>query len=230
MRPIRSVAGVVRKLTPIRSDFDSDVFGVRVGWAHDLDFEQGDFDLVFLSSGWPAPLHPRASVVDVRFDMALRLGAGVRDDTSRVAVADRSEDRDFAADLAASQLAPHSRYFLDERLAPRAGEVYRRWVSAVYERGDLLVVRGSGFLCVSRAPTRGPTLRLDLVAVAPDRLGDGTADALMYAFLALPDAGERRVRVGVGNVRAIHYYIKHGFMLADAECVQHVWAQTGGRP
>ena len=210
-------------MRPVASDFDSEVFGLRVGWTSQEDFDPEGFDLVFLSGPWPARLHPRATLVDVRLDMVHRGLSDVPGPSKMVAPAAGGGDLAFAMNLASDAFASDSRYFADPRLRPRAPEVYRRWVLGAYKRGDLHVISGVGLLCVSRVPTAGPTTRIDLVAVAPDARRLGAGARLVQAFLSLPGEGERRVRVGAGNVAATNFYHACGFEVAAAESVQHVW-------
>lgn len=204
-------------MTPTVSAFDSEIYGLRIGWASAPDFDGTGFDLVFLRGPYPAPLHPQATLLDARLDL---LAAPRRVAPSEIRRAEDEAACAFAEQLGATAFTTHSRYFLDGRLAPKAPEVYRRWVRAAYGRGDLYILPGSGFFSVSR---KDDVLRLDLIAVLPDRRRNGVGSDLIRAFLSLPGEGERRVKVEAGNVFAINFYFTNGFAVAAAESVQHLW-------
>lgn len=200
------------------SAFDSEIFGLRVGWSGALHATEdlGDYDLVFLRGGFPTDLHPLSHLIDVRYDLARGPGAA-SDSPLRPA---RALDMHFCCELAKTAFEDVSRYFCDTRLRPSAPTVYRKWIIGAFQRGDLYCIPDRGFVAVSTSPE---ALRLDLIAVSPDHRREGIGRALVQGFLALPSAGERRVRVDVGNLTALNFYLAAGFKPVAAESVQHAW-------
>jgi GNAT superfamily N-acetyltransferase len=206
-------------VTACLSRFDSDLFGLRVGWADECALVPAGFDLLFLRGPYPGLPHPQATLMDVRLDLeaprAQETPSGLRAATA--------EDFLFAQGLAADAFAAHSRFFADPRLRGRAPELYRRWVLGAQARADLYALPERGFLCVSRTPD---ALRLDLLAVAPAWRRTGTGTALVRGFLGLRGAQTRRVKVEAGNVAALNLYLRCGFQVAAAESVQHLWRSS----
>lgn len=200
------------------SAFDSEIFGLRIGWSGALHATEdlGDYDLVFLRGGFPADLHPHSRLIDVRYDLVRDPGPA-----SEVPLCPaRALDMHFCCELTETAFEDTSRYFCDPRLRPRAHLVYRKWIIGAFQRGDLYCIPDRGFVAVS---TSSDALRLDLIAVDPAHHREGIGRALVRGFLALPSAGERRVRVEAGNLTALNFYLAAGFKPIAAESVQHLW-------
>ena len=200
------------------SAFDSEIFGLRVGWSGALHATEdlGDYDLVFLRGGFPTDLHLLSRLIDVRYDLAR--GPGAASDVPLYPA--RALDMHFCCELAERAFEDTSRYFCDLRLRPRAHLVYRKWILGAFQRGDLYCIPDRGFVAVS---STSEALRLDLIAVSPSHRKEGVGRALVQGFLALPCPGERRVRVDVGNLTALNFYLAAGFKPVAAESVQHLW-------
>lgn len=203
-------------ITP--SEFDSRIFGMKIGWASAYPTDLAGYDIVFLRGPYPCVLHPLTKLVDVRYDM-VTAAAPPRDRSDMVLL--RAIDASFSMDLAACAFAQHSRYFNDSQLCSRAAGVYRDWVANAHLRGDLYTCGGMGFLALSRTETE---LRIDLIAVSSDHRGKGVGQTMLKAFLRLPGPLLRKVKVEAGNLQAIHSYQQVGFRLDLAESVQHLHA------
>lgn len=195
------------------TEFDSEIFGLRIGWSNSWDGDACGHDLVFVRETFPCAIHPRVDLIDVRLEMVGR-------------ASDRTEDHSLASvdekrsvePLAAEAFSEHSRYFRDPRLASRAPDVYRQWLRNCRET---FVVDG-GFLAMSRTER---CMRIDLLAVDPSARGRGIGRQLVQTFLYTAGPPERRVKVEAGNARAINLYSSAGFRIERAESVQHVWSQ-----
>lgn len=212
--------------------FDAQIFGKRIAWSDEGDdLEGAPFDLVFLRGGYPCVLHPRATYLDVRYDLVHGRLTRVAQDLHEIfhgqpgpgsclAIAGHG-DLDACRELARSAFSSTSRYFRDARLRERAPLVYERWVEGAFDRGNLYVnTERSGFVAVSRS---AEDLRIDLIAVAPAARGRGVGGQLLRDFRALAGPFERRVRVEVGNFKALHSYELAGFKIESIESVQHLW-------
>jgi ribosomal protein S18 acetylase RimI-like enzyme len=200
------------------SAFDSRVLAMRVGWARATPTpnELSGYDLVFLRGPWPCGIDPRATFVDVRYDMAASA-------SGRNVPMIRGRAADVARAAAFAVCGGQSRYVQDARLAPFAEVIMRRWIAGSCGRGEFLADHRSdicGFACVAES---AESLRLDQIAVDPAARRRGVGRALVDGFLALPGPRDRRVRVGAGNVPAINMYLAAGFKIAAVESVQHLW-------
>ena len=214
----------VMPVTPtiVRSDFDSQIFGMEIGWATSTptgDFESYGYDVVFLRTPLPCRPHPRVALIDVRLDMVRNCAGPTANTNPTVRVANDPADFSFAAILAERAFLHVSRYAADPILRPRAGEVYRRWALNAYARGDLYVFDDRGFMTISQTDD---ALRVDLIAVAEEHRGRGVGQDMLRAFLCLPGPQARRIRVEAANVPALKSYKTAGFAVERAEVVQHL--------
>jgi GNAT superfamily N-acetyltransferase len=211
------------------SGWDSDIFGHRVGLlsagpplsvAAIAEENRRMFDVVFVKSeGWADPCGG-ADALDHLYDMELRdVGAA----GARPAVLSAPSPRHIEI----ARTAFHdSRFLRDPRLAPKAPELYARWVAGK----EVHVLEGAeddAFLVAAR--DEGGARRISLVAVDERRRGAGIGQALLAGVLLRHGRSEAwRVKVSARNHRAIRFYENAGFRIRDVCTAFHVWTEGGG--
>lgn len=205
------------------SDWDSQVFGYRVGTHRytDLPRDLGDvdgLDVVFARGPYRGQLpDPRSTVFEVQVDLR---NEGVFLE-KHLPLASAS-DFDKVLRIADATLANH-RWGRDLRLSSRARDFYRTWLTSAREREQIHVFRDLhgcvGFVVVERADG---DCRLSLIAVDPDHQRREYGDQLVKFFLG-QKANTHRVKTWVDNVPAINLYLRNGFRVESVECVEHVW-------
>ena len=170
--------------------------------------------------------------IDVRVELSRELEPWTKPRTDVKAVAHRvrvARDRDVAeATRLAGECHTDTRFFKDTRFpAPRAAEMYRRWIKADFERGALLVASLDsaaempvGYVSYSLpTATRG---RVCLIGVAPAHRGSGVSRSLLDDVTeTLRHLGCRSVDVStqVTNLGALRLYCRRGFI----PCASRVW-------
>jgi hypothetical protein len=203
----------------IPSAFDSSIYNLRVGWS-DQETQSSDFDLIFLRDKFPFIPCPNASLVDVRYDMV----ALTKNTEPFELYTAKNTDIDNCTEIACGGFKNISRYFRDEKLTDKAPEVFRQWITNAHNRGELYMYGDNGFISVSHTDK---IMRIDLIAVREKTRGEGVGQCLVKGFFALPGQLERRVRVEVGNIKAIGFYLLSGFRIDSVESVQHIWQLSG---
>lgn len=209
------------------SEWDSDVFGVRVGLLaarQPLDpaairRENGArFDVVFVRCGGWADPGAGAEALDHQYDMELRASAA-----PPAPLAPLSAPGPRHLELARTAFHD-SRFLRDPRLAARAPDLYARWVSG--KRVHVLeAAPDDAFLLPAR--DEDGARRVSLVAVDERRRGTGAGRALMAGALQHDPFSPWRVMVSARNHRAIRFYEGLGFMVRAVRTVFHVWAAEG---
>lgn len=205
------------------SEWDSDVFGYRVG-THSYTSLPRDLgnterlDVVFARGPYQGQLpDARSTVFEVQLDLCCKSRAR---DRRPMLLAINSEMPDVFR-IAEETLVGH-RWACDERLAPHAKKFYRKWLASAHERGEIYVAPASrgcaGFVVIEESDGYR---RLSLIAVDPElqRLGHGRR--LLEFFLDCDSVC--RVKTWVTNLAALNLYFKHGFKVESVECVEHVW-------
>lgn len=169
------------------------------------------------------------SLVDVRYDMIARLSSGGEDPGSSFA-----HDDDVELLAAIARTAFHtSRFFSDEYLPnERCEDFYETWLrnSLPGPMADLVIVDRSpagpnGFVTVKFSDDAA-SASLPLVAVAPDRQGQGVGRRLLSATIETIRARnvhEVHVATQLSNTAAIRLYQSGGFALDRASFWLHRW-------
>ena len=208
------------------SEWDSQVFGYRVG-THlytDLPRDIGaaeNLDVVFSRGPYRGQLPDhRSTVFEVQVD--LRYDARSRPpEVEALPLADSTSLPDVLR-IAETTLTGH-RWGRDERLAKRAGNFYRKWLTAAHEREQIHVIpaeRGClGFVVIERSSREH---RLSLIATDPAYQHRGYGRRLVKFFLS-QQATAHRVKTWIDNVAALNLYFQSGFLVECVECVEHVW-------
>jgi GNAT superfamily N-acetyltransferase len=197
------------------------VFGYRVGTHRytDLPRDIGDtegLDVVFSRGPYRGQLpDPRSTIFEVQVD--LRYDARSRPpEAEALPLADGTNFPDVLR-IAEATLTGH-RWGRDPRLAPRAREFYREWLTAAHERGQVHVIPG-GFVVIERSAKEH---RLSLIAIDPAYQHRGYGRRLVKFFLG-QQAAAHRVKTWIDNVAALNLYCQSGFLVESVECVEHVW-------
>lgn len=132
----------------------------------------------------------------------------------------------------AGQSHTDSRFYADRGFArDRCDELYRTWIekscrseaTRVFTEGPM--GRPAGYITCERDGTAGS---IGLIAVAPDRQGDGVGTRLVDAALGwFADNGVQRVTVVTQgrNVKAQRLYQGAGFRSCSVELWYHAWVQ-----
>lgn len=168
-------------------------------------------------------------LVDVRYDMIARLSSGGGEPGSSVATDD---DVEMLASIARSAFHS-SRFFSDEHLPnERCEDFYETWLrnSLPGPMADLVIVDRSpagpnGFVTVKFSDDDA-SASLPLVAVAPDRQGQGVGGRLLSATIDTirsRNVHEVHVATQLSNTAAIRLYQRGGFALDRASFWLHRW-------
>ncbi len=185
-----------------------DLEGIRA--AEDSSFQLVDIRVVL--EGKPVDILPSSSdPSDVEIDTA-------RED-------DRQDLRQIAAEL-----STYSRFACDPNFGvEQAGRLYDRWVDVSLDgrATPFLVGRnGERVLGFITCCLEGPEASLELVGVRRAAAGTGIGTALVARARRELDArGARTIRVTTQgrNVRAVSFYERCGFRVADVSLVYHRW-------
>jgi GNAT superfamily N-acetyltransferase len=226
-----------------RLSFDSEWFGLEVGRlacpvdgaARDWVAEADRFDLVYLA-GRSLDVLPlgtiggRITLVDERLDLE-RAPAGAASESPGNNVATLATDAEIeeAAAIAGTAFTT-SRFYREDALKNRAGDLYRKWVrnrkGPVAEGTGILGFRGAaggpvgGFL-VFRPDA--PCSRVDLIGVSDEMRDHGAGRALVEGLQSRVPGNGLRVRVSADNPRALDFYLSAGFRPRASDVVVHRW-------
>jgi ribosomal protein S18 acetylase RimI-like enzyme len=206
--------------------WDSDLFGCRVGLLSAsqplsvgaiAEENRRLFDVVFVKSeGWAEP-RGGADALDHLYDMELLAAGAAGAAVARRAVLSAPSPRHIEI----ARTAFHdSRFLRDRRLAPKAPELYARWVAGK----EVHVLEGAtddAFLVAAR--DEDGARRISLVAVDEGRRGAGVGEALVSGVFRREPAGVWRVRVSARNHRAVRFYENLGFRVKSVRTAFHVW-------
>jgi GNAT superfamily N-acetyltransferase len=214
-----------------RSDWDSEVFGCRIGLLSLKDRpclkaviqeeNRSDFDVVFVKAdGWQSP--PGASAIDQLYEMDFS-GPPAPADAPVVELQSPG-----ASHLAISREAfSDSRFARDPRLQKKTPEFYEKWLSGNGTIYSLAALAGDAFIVVNVDP---PGVgRISLLATLESSRGSGLGTALVQGVLAQrADLKTWRVRVSARNVRAIRFYESLRFKVKWVQTAFHIWMKDEG--
>jgi GNAT superfamily N-acetyltransferase len=214
-----------------RSDWDSEVFGCRVGLLSLKDRpclktviqeeNRADYDVVFVKAdGWQSP--PGAAAIDQLYEMDFSGPPAPAD----APVVELHSPR--PAHLAISRGAfVDSRFSRDPRLSRKTSELYEKWLSGNGTIYSLDALADDAFMVMGIDP---PGIgRIALLATCESGRGSGLGTALVRGVLARrQDLKTWRVRVSTRNVRAIRFYESLGFRVKWVQTAFHIWMKDEG--
>lgn len=215
-----------------KSDFDSEIFGVRVGILRCFgdvprnfsirEANRTDFDVVFVKAeGWQVPVD-NVTALDYCLEMEV---APPLESRPPIAVSKRSMPSPSHAAIAKTAF-PDSRFHRDPRLAGMVGSLYERWLcsSGVYVFDP---VQDGAFMAASEDDDGAG--RISLLAVLDKSRGVGIGETLVRGVIASFHERLWRVRVSCRNTRAIKFYEKIGFRAKSIHTSYHVWTSGEDR-
>lgn len=126
-------------------------------------------------------------------------------------------DEDYPAiEYHAERAFTGSRFHADLLLAPKAGEIHRRWIASARKRGDVRVFRAGGADVVGYVVTshRDDTTRVDLIGAIKRGAGQHMLNAIGCPV---------RAKTQASNRAACRMYERAGFLLDGADVV-HTWS------
>lgn len=123
----------------------------------------------------------------------------------------------------------HSRFYNDRRFdRVRVDDLYNRWSVAALEKGEVYVARYddrvAGFVSCE---SEGPSVQIQLIAVAPEARGAGVGSNLVQVIRTLYADRCSVLRVGtqLTNKGAIALYTACGLKLSRTELTFHHWTR-----
>lgn len=214
------------------SDFDTQVFGRRVGT---LELSagssirqirkgnQGYFDVVFVKcEGWVIPDDPVVAL-DYRYDMensCPKVDLRTSDESNA-----RLLDHPLPGHLDIVKTAfADSRFLLDPKLASSAPDFYTIWLSHCRKVYALAPPEDQdAFLALTQDPDG--SLRISLVATREGKRGKDLGSTLIRSAFYQEEIERWRVKVSARNYRAIAFYEWLGFHMKSVSTAFHVWME-----
>mgnify|MGYP001561443245 CR=1 FL=1 len=210
------------------SEWDSQVFGYRIGTHRYIDLPRSigatkNLDVVFARGPYRGQLpDPRSTVFEVQVDLRYDARSQASEAEAALPLASNTNLPDVLR-IAEATLTGH-RWGRDPKLAPRASNFYRKWLTTAHEREQVHVIPGHGcrgFIVIERSAGEH---RLSLIAIDPAFQHRGYGKHLVKFFLS-QRATAHRVKTWIDNVAALNLYCQSGFLVESVECVEHVWLQ-----